>query len=979
MGAVVATTFRFGPYRLTPVERLLERDGCPVVVGSRALDLLIILVERAGEVVSRRELMDRVWPGLTVEDTNLRVHVAGLRKLLGEGVDGARFIANLPGRGYCFVAPVEVVAPVERPQVASSQVASSQVAPPQVALPQIALPQIAPEPVPIGAARAMSPPPPLSRMVGRDQTVAALAALLLERRFVSVVGPGGMGKTTVATAVAHRLADSFDGQVAFVDLATHSDAGLLIATVSTAIGATLTQADPLAGLLAFVAERRMLVVLDNCEHLADAVAALAEHLHTRAPELHLLATSREALRTQGEHVHVLEPLEGPPDLAAKASELLKYPAVQLFMERAAAGGYREPLDDATASLVAGMCHHLDGIALAIELVASRLGTHGVQGVAELLEDRFRLLWQGRRNGLPRHKTLHAMLDWSFSLLSERERTIFARLGVFGGPFDLAAARAVAGGDGYDAFDVELSLDHLVEKSLVWTLGSPASSLYRLPHVTRDFALVELDKRDDKNAVAARHARNVLSLLEAGRAHEPLDELVAAPPLALRLFPCLRVALNWSFSAEGDRDLAIDLVVAAAPLWLRTGWLGECRHWSERALGGLADGDQGGVKELALQEALAASVMFTRGNDSLVAAAIERGLALAETLGETRRRLHLLAGRHIFLTRIGAFDEAVEVSRRSLEIAEDLGCSKAQVMAEWMLATAYHLVGRQRDAQRHCDRGFALASANALNINLFGYDHRVRTFIVLARGSWLQGRWDQGVAFAREAIQHAERGGSPVGLCIALIYTATVLLWNGSLDEAGKVIERLEDHADRHAFAPYQACGLALRGELMGALGQHEEAVERLNGALARLQHENHHILNARASRALADSLMHMGALERARSVIEGAIDRAARSGGKVELSELLRMQGEIRRRTGDANGAQVALLEAIALADEQGAISWRLKSGEALARLWVSLGRAGEAQAEAASLSVLLDECDAGESLAAARDRLLALGVSGTP
>jgi tetratricopeptide (TPR) repeat protein len=211
------------------------------------------------------------------------------------------------------------------------------------------------------------------------------------------------------------------------------------------------------------------------------------------------------------------------------------------------------------------------------------------------------------------------------------------------------------------------------------------------------------------------------------------------------------------------------------------------------------------------------------------------------------------------------------------------------------------------------------------------------------------------------------------LCIALIYAATVLLWNGSFDEAGTVIERLEDHADRRAFAPYQAVALALRGELLGALGQHEEAVERLGGALARLHQENHRILFSRASRALAESMTHLGHLERARTVIDGANADAARSGGKAALSELLRTQAEIRRRTGDADGAEAALLEAIAVADEQGAISWRLRSGEALAQLWMSLGRAEAAQAEVATLLALLDACDPGELLAVTRDRLLAL------
>jgi len=942
METVIATTYRFGPYRLTPAERLLEKDGCPLVVGSRALDLLIILVEHAGEVVSRGELMDRAWPDLIVDDINLRVSVASLRKALADGVDGARYIANVKGRGYGFVAPVERS-------------------------------QVVPEPASIGAPRTMTPPPPrLSRMVGRDQTVAALADWLRERRFVSVVGPGGMGKTTVAVAVAHQLADAFDGQVAFVDLAPLADPRLVIAAVSAAIGATLNEADPLAGLLAYAADRRMLIVLDNCEHLVDAVAPLAEQLHTRAPELHLLVTSREALRTPGEHVHVLEPLGAPsPDLSATASELLKYPAVQLFMERAAAGGYRERLDEATAPLVAGMCHHLDGIALAIELVASRLGTHGLQSTAELLDSRFKLLWQGRRSASPRHNTLHAMLDWSFNLLSERDQTMLTRLGVLAAPFDLPAVRAVAGFGDYDAVDAEQALDSLVEKSLVWTLEWMGSTLYRLPHVTREFALAELAKRDENREVEARRARYALSLLESRVRVE--DRLDAAD--FTRRMPCLRAALNWSSSEDGDRELAVDLVVSAAPRWLRTVWLGECRHWSERALGLLADCDRGGGKELALQEALAVSAMFGQADHGVVAAAIERGLALADALGDSWRHMRLLAAQHQFLMRTGGFDEALEVSLRSLKIAAAVDSSKAQVIAEWMVGASYHLVGRQRDAQRHFDRGFALAAASGLDIKPFGFDHRVRALIIMARCAWLQGRWDHGVAFGRQAIQAAERGGSPAELCVALTYAATVLLWNGAFDEAGRVIERLEDRARRHAFAPYHAAALVLRGELVGALGQHEEAVERLGAALARLNQENVRILNSRGSRALADSLTHLGHLDRARAVIDAAIERAVGSGGKHDLSELLRTRAEIRLRAGDADGAEATLLEAVAVADEQGAISWRLRSGEALARLWLSLDRAGEAQAEIARLSALLEACGPGEAVTAARDRLLALGT----
>ena len=940
---MTSVTIRFGPFRLKPAERLLERDGASVPLGSRALDLLIALVERAGEVVSRRELIDRVWPDLVVEEANLRVHVASLRKVLGEGAGSARYITNLPGRGYCFVAPVEYEAEPPRPVVA-------------------------PRPRPISLM-----PPRLARMVGRDEEVSAVAALVRERRFASIIGPGGMGKTTVAVAVAHELATDFDGRLGFVDLAALADPELVTATVSASVGAPLTEPDPLPGLLAFVADRRMLIVLDNCEHLVEAVARLAEQLYARAPALCLLTTSREALRVEGENVHILAPLPGPPDLVTEASELLKYPAGQLFMERAVASGYRETLDSAGASLVAGMCHRLDGIALAIELVASRVGAYGVKGTAELLDNRFKLLWHGRRSALPRHQTLHAMLDWSFNLLSARDRAIFARLGIFAGLFDLAAAEAVAGEAAYDDVEVEQSLDNLVEKSLVWTVSAAGPSpLYRLSHVTRDFALHQLAQHGEDRAVARRHAQHVKGLLEAGGFLDPAQDNTNVADLT-PFIPNLRTALDWSFSEEGDRDLAVALAVAAAPLWLAIGRLGECRRWSKRALDRLADGDRGGPKEAALQQALATSAMFTRGNDSAVRAAIARGLELAVELGQDHRQLQLLAGQHIFLQRIGEFDQAVEVSLRSVEIAARVGSAKAQVAAEWMLGTAYHLVGRQLEALRHCDRGFAIVATNEVDVDYFGYDHRVRALIVMARTLWLQGQWDRGLGYGRSAIEEAERRGRPVSLCIALIYTATALLWNRSLDEAEAAIQRLIRLATRHSLGPYHDCGLVLQGELKGARGEYEASIEDLQSALSRLNAENHQIMNSGALRALAGSLMQMDKLPEARGVIDGAIERAERTGGKFDLAELHRIQGEIRLRSGDVDGAQAALTAAITVAEDQNAVSWRLRSGEAIARLWLSRGLADEAHAEASGLLAQLSSCGPGDLLVATRDRVLAL------
>jgi predicted ATPase/DNA-binding winged helix-turn-helix (wHTH) protein len=912
----------FGPYRLIPAERVLSKGDTPVTIGSRALDILIALVEEAGEVISQRDLMACAWPNLVVGEGSLRVTIAGLRKTLGDGQDNARFIANVTGRGYCFVHPVE-------------RAQAGQEAPAVAPLPAAA---------PTGTSHRL--PARLANMVGREDAIEALSSLLASRRFVSVVGPGGMGKTTVAISVAHALLDDFGDAIYFVDLGVVSNASLVSSAVAAVLGVMVQAQDPLPSLLAFLAGHRILLILDNCEHVIDAAAALTERLYSNAPQVHLLTTSRESLRAEGEHVHLLVPLHCPedkPDLTA--TEAMTSPAVQLFMERASASGYTSGLTDADAPAVASICRRLDGIALAIELAGSRVGAHGLQGTADLLNNRFKLLWEGRRTALPRHQTLRAMLDWSFTLLSEQDRRVLIRLSVFVGVFTLAAAEAVACDDKRDDLEVGHAIGSLIDKSLLWVASIDGTAHYRLLDTTRAYAAGKLAQTDDARAVARRHAAYY-----AGRLGGLDRTATTSPGRGAAFAPYMgniRAALEWSFSSEGEPAIGVRLAAGAAPLFLGLSLLVECYQWCERGLASVAPEEAGGRTQMALQEALALSGMYTRGNNDDVRRFIEEGLKLAEAYGDRQQQMNLLAGLQMFQTRIGDFSGAVATAHRGIVVAQYLRAPNAVAMAEWMLGCAMHLTGDNAGALSHCELGFARAAASdPAELDFFGYDHRVRALIVLARALWLVGFPDRAAKAAEQAMDEALSRDHPVNLCIAMIYTGTVLLWRGDLDDAAQRLERLIAYAARHGLAPYHAVGQAMMGELAIARGDARDGVQRLRQALAILQGERHNVLTIAFHRALAEGLILIEAPDEARAIIDAALIRAQAQGTTPDVPELFRVQGEawLRAARPDAEAAEQAFLQALQHAKAQSALSLELRSGMALARLWSQQDRGAEAR-----------------------------------
>src|ERR1700737_3733637 len=594
-------------------------------------------------------------------------------------------------------------------------------------------------------------------MVGREDTVRSISTQLAGQRFVSIVGPGGMGKTTVAVSVSHVFVAEFGAPACFVDLGALTTPELVAGTIASALGVVVQSANPLPSLTAFLQDRRLLLVLDCCEHVVEATATLAERIFRDAPQVHLLATSRETLHVEGEHVHRLMPLESPPDdEGLTAATALTFPAVQLFADRAAAGANGFELSDEDAPIVAGICRKLDGIALAIELVAGRVDAYGIRGTAEVLNDRFGLLWQSRRTALPRHQTLNAMLDWSYRLLTDIERTILSRLSIFVGMFSLDAARAIAADGDVDEAQVVDTVGSRVAKSLVSAKrAGDAMMRYRLLDTTRAYVSEKLVESGEMDVIARRHAIFFCQFLEgADAAYSTCRETHGLIEYADQLGN-VRAALDWSFSDRWDPSVGTALAAASAPLFLELSLLSECQRWTERALRAIDCASRGSRREMELQASLGLSLMFTTCREE-VRSALTRGLELAESLDEQYHQLRLLGGLNIFLTRIGDFRGALRVAQQSQVVAKALVDPAATALADWMLGVAHQVVGDQANARRHCENALVHAPASRrINMIQFGYDHRTCALVALAQTLWLQGSPDQAVKVVRQATHEAD--------------------------------------------------------------------------------------------------------------------------------------------------------------------------------------------------------------------------------
>jgi predicted ATPase/DNA-binding winged helix-turn-helix (wHTH) protein len=899
----------FGPFRLFPAERFLEKAGSLINLRGFALDILITLVSRPGKLVTKKELLDQVWTGTTVGEATLRFHVSALRRALSDGQGGARYVTNVPGRGYCFVAPLS------RTATSNGTTAVDGIA---------GLPH--------------NLPTRTGRIIGRDAAIQTTAAQLLAQRVVTVVGPGGIGKTTVAIAVADMLLANFRNAVFFVDLAPLADPLLVPSALASVLGLIVQSENPLPTLIKFLRNKRALIVLDNCDRMIEAVAELVDRILKDAPSVHTLVTSREPLRINGERVHRLAALESPPAKSEiKATEANAFPAVQLFVERAAESFDGFVFDDTAAPSVAELCRRLDGIPLAIELAAARVD-FGVRGLAAGLNDMFALLTKGRRTAMPRHQTLRATLDWGYQLLSPSEQTILRRVSAFRASFTLDSAATLAIDHEVTRQDVMDGVANLALKSFLTAEATHEIVQYRLLETTRAYAGEKLAESGEDSAYAQRHAKYYLELMKVAESDWETKQQDRWMGLYAGRIDDIRAALDWSFSPEGDVAIGVALTAASAPLWFALSLVDEfCDRARSALLHVTAASLAGSDLEMKLNMWQIAAISISRGHGPDMAAASARTLEIASKRGATAYQLGAIRdlARDRFLQ--GDYAGALAFSEQFWRVAGAWGDEGALFTRNRLMGMALHLVGRHAEALTHLERARTPRApyVRAAHNFFHEYDDDGGMSGRVARILWHQGFPVQAAKVAEEAIQQAIALGHPRAVWYTAAFSACpIAFWNGDVASTTRYIRLFTEKLEELSSGYWEAWRRCY--QLASSLGDNDGTPE--------FQRRVEAILKTANGPLLLDTL---GTI---REELAGsyAVARAERGESGWCAAEILRAKGaHLLRRSGQAvaSEAEAQFQQALDLARHQKALSWELRSATSLARLLRQESRRDHARA----------------------------------
>jgi predicted ATPase/DNA-binding winged helix-turn-helix (wHTH) protein len=906
----VDEVFRFGPFELRPSRRVLLLGDHPVQLGGRALDILCLLVERSGQLVSKEEIFEKVWPGTHVVEGNLRVHMAGLRKALGDAREGQRYIVTVPNRGYGFVAPFQRE-PVEAPDAASPAAASVVCATPP---------------------GSPSLPVPQHRIIGRAHALVTLTAQIAERRLVTVVGAGGIGKTTLAVTAAAALIDRPGREnwrgVQFVDLASLSDPRLVAGALASVLGLSAVVDDALPGLLAFLNDKELLILFDNCEHVVEAVAEVAEAILRGAPKVHILATSREPLRAEGEWVQRLQPLALPATASGSAREAMSFSAVELFVECAGACSDTFGLRDEDVPAVVAICRRLDGIPLALELAAARVDSLSVSELATALDDRFTLLNRGRRTALPRHRTLRATLDWSYNLLPECDAIVLQRLSVFAGAFTLESAGVIAAWGDLASFNIINSISDLVARSLVSADVSRDETFFRLLDTTRAYAREKLALRSDGPMLARRHAEHCRDLLNRGEAQWSLSTAAEWLSTFGRLIDDVRAALDWAFTSEGDALLGFEITTKSAALFFQLSFADEYRQRSEMALQATTYMREVPARlEFELVVATGHVIFQTRGFGPELANIFRRALELAESTQDPAMLAMAYSSNWMGAYYSGEPAVMMDFTQRFEILTQASAGPSLTLMLDRMKAPALHLLGDQRTARACAERSLNAPPLRPPFLTGFQMDRRVTMGNILARVLWLQGRFAAAEKMASDTLEIARREGESIALAFALAFTACpVAIWNGQLDLAQERIATLLRHTTEHSLVMWREWGVCY--ELVLASKDDAQARSVLNDRFLATE--------------LSPQLSELLATLRPDCATDVVLARGEDGRAGWCAAELLRARA-LRAMPSDPTLAEALLKRSLEKARLEETPAWELRSTITLAQILSAQGRSNEA------------------------------------
>jgi predicted ATPase/DNA-binding winged helix-turn-helix (wHTH) protein len=899
-------TARFGSFQLLPKQRLLLDAGKRVPIGGRAFDILMMLIQNAGRLVTKEQLMLHAWPHTIVEETNLRVHIAALRRALGDNQN--RYLSNVIGRGYSFVNSVtwESESTNERPATAKAMPRSTS---------------------------TRDFPAPLTRIVGRSKDMDLLISTLPKRRFSTILGGGGVGKSALAQAVGFELLDRYRHGAYLVDLAAIADAASLPVSLALAMDTSVSDNDPMLELCMYLRDRRVLVVLDNCDHLVSAAARLAEGILQSGSHAHILASSREPLGAQGEWQHRLGPLEFPPNTELMtAAAARSYSAVELFVERAVTNAQRFELTDSNAPIVGAICRRLDGVPLAIELAAARVSVLGIQGLAARLDDRFVLEEGGRRTATTRHHTLRAAIDWSYDLLAKREQIILRRLAIFRAAFSVDSAIEIAAHGEISAEQALLGIMSLAEKSFMVTDITEESVRHRLLNTTRSYALGKLAASSDKDEIFVWHAQHHLELLrraELGYETKSREERIKSLGFAIDE---LRAALEWAFSPTGNSSLGAQLIVACLALELPLAHADELRTRVEYALESFADlpSPHRGVESQlnAVLELLPATTEGSNRSITMATADAE----LSETSAIIKYHVQPLIFATVTEIEGGRYGNAVAMACRLSTVVRGIPEPSAGLIADRLMAQALHYAGKHRAARGLAEKvirnpGMVIPLA----FSRFSLDAGVSMRILLARMLWIEGLVDQAARLADECVDRARSDGS-YSLCQALALAACpIYLWRGDDLGSAECAAQLRERAMRHRHGRWQPYAewygaIAKRFAASDSCAQ-GPAIEPPICAVSGLLLDTTLTLNPGAT-ANDDAALVRGGLE----------SWCAAELLRVQATHLLRQE-----EPHDSRQAEALLHSSLDLARGQNALSWELRTASSLSTLWETQGRHSEA------------------------------------